>query len=315
MIALVLLGISVRAARACSRFCADPPVRLFPPAGSEVPEVAGNLVYFKVLAAEPGRLELVTAQGRRVPASIRSIGPDRVFAPEKPLPAGQELVLRYQQLCSGKLTDQKQVFRTGPSAQPKLRAAALQITEQGTRYPGDARNESRFYRVQYYSPEETAVATHLLETTFRIDGRRLELERPFPEVPIVLIEAWCNAEWATGWHVDSCGRLHHVPVGEHTLTVDSHLVGSNATVAAVSTRLTFDCSASMPRPASTFGAPPEAPTPSARPAPSASSAPPRGTRSFNCGVEHRTPDRRAGGALLVFVLLLVARRCSARANA
>jgi hypothetical protein len=271
------------------------------------------LVYFKVLAAQPGRLELVSAKGGRVPASIRSIGSDRVFAPEKPLPAGQELVLHYQQHCSGKLTDQKQVFRTGPPAQPKLRAAALQITEQGTRYPGDARNESRFYRVRYYSPEETAVANHLLETTFRIDGRQLELEKPFPEMPIVLIEAWCNAEWATGWHVDSCGRLHHVPVGEHTLTVDSHLVGYDETVAPVSTRLTFDCAVSPPQPASTPGAPPEAPTPSARPAPSASPTPPRPTRSFSCAIERHTPEQQAGSALLVFVLLLAARRWSTHA--
>lgn len=277
-----------------------------------MPEVAGNLVYFKVLATEPGRLELVTAKGGRVPASIRRIGPDRVFAPEKPLPAGQELVLHYQQHCSGKLTDRKQAFRTAAPAQPKLRAAELQITEQGTRYPGDARNESRFYRVQYYAPEETAVATHLLETTFRIDGRRLELEKPFPEMPIVLIEAWCNPEWATGWHVDTCGRLHHIPVGEHTLTADSHFVGHDATVAAVSTRLTFECGGSLPRPASTPSAPPEAPTPSARPAASASPAPPRGTGSFSCAIEHQTPKQQTGSALLLFVLLLAARRCARR---
>lgn len=277
-----------------------------------MPEVPGNLVYFKVLAAQPGRLELVTARGGRVPSGIRSIGPDRVFAPEKPLPAGQELVLHYQQHCSGKLTDRKQAFRTGPSAQPQLRGAALQITEQGTRYPGDARNESRFYRVQYYPPEETAVATHLLETTFRLDGRALELEKPFPEMPILLIEAWCNAEWATAWHVDSCGRLHHVPAGEHTLTADSHLIGHDQTIAAVSTRLTFDCGVSPPRPASTFDAPPEGPTPSARPAPRVPPAPPSRKTSFSCAIEPQTAQQQAGSLLLVLVLVLAVRRWSAR---
>lgn len=76
-----MLGpLRTRPAASCSRRCSDAPVRLFP----AVAEVPGNLIYFKVLVADPGRLQLVTVGGQSVPANVRRIGDDRVFAPEQP---------------------------------------------------------------------------------------------------------------------------------------------------------------------------------------------------------------------------------------
>ena len=63
--------------------------------------MAGNLVYFQVLAEDPGPLALRTAAGDAIAASIRTLGSDRVFAPEAPLPENTSLVLEYRESCDG----------------------------------------------------------------------------------------------------------------------------------------------------------------------------------------------------------------------
>lgn len=264
-------------ASACSKFCQDAPIRLFP----QLAEIPGNLVYFKVLADDPGPLALTTAKGERLSASVRRIAGDRVFAPDQPVPAGVELVVHYQQRCLGKILEQTQAFKTGSPVEPMLRPAESQIVEEGTRYPGDTRNESRFYRIRYYSPDAASGITHLLETVATVDGKVLDLTETYPQQPLVFIEARCAGETAAEWGVDSCGGLRFVPPGERTLVITSHVIGSHASVNPVTTRLSFDCGASRPRP----------PTASSGPALTVSSAPPsqrvgaptaRRTSRFGC---------------------------------
>lgn len=264
-------------ASACSKFCQDAPIRLFP----QTAEIPGNLVYFKVLVDDPGSLTLTTAKGERLRASVRRIAGDRVFAPDQPVPAGVELVVHYQQRCLGKILEQTQAFKTASPAEPMLRPAESQIVEEGTRYPGDTRNESRFYRVRYYSPDAASGVTHLLETVATIDGKVLDFAETYPQQPLVFVEARCAGETATEWGVDSCGGLRFVPLGERTLVITSHVVGSQAPVNPVTTRLSFDCSASRLRAAPAPSGPALALS-SAPPSPRVGSPTARRTSRFGC---------------------------------
>src|SRR6187399_1877938 len=74
-------------AEACSIPICTTPVRL--PTGGRM---AGDHFYFKVIDVDPGVLSLRTAEGEPIAASIRTIGNDRVFAPEQPLAAGTSVV-------------------------------------------------------------------------------------------------------------------------------------------------------------------------------------------------------------------------------
>jgi hypothetical protein len=307
-----VLSASTRSADACSTVCTNPPVRLFPP----VAEVPGNLVYFKLLVKEPGPLALTTEKGEPIAASVRRIGTDEVFAPERPVAAGKRLVFHYQHRCMGKLVEGAHKFVTGPTVKPELRPAELQVVEQGTRYPGDPRNESRFYRLHYYSPDAGPGVTHLLETTAALDGRPLELAETYPQQPLVFIESRCSAESPDEWGVDTCGVVRSVPNGARTLTVTSHIIGMVAPVNAVSMPLVFDCGA-----ASAFrtGARPSAsathptPAPSTHPTPAPSTHPSKRPRAISCGLDAGRPPLFPAN-LVALLALLAFRRARRRTS-
>jgi hypothetical protein len=208
----------------------------------------------------------------------------------------------------GKLVEGAHKFVTGPTVKPELRPAELQVVEQGTRYPGDPRNESRFYRLHYYSPDAGPGVTHLLETTAALDGRPLELAETYPQQPLVFIESRCSAESPDEWGVDTCGVVRSVPNGARTLTVTSHIIGMVAPVNAVTMPLVFDCGA-----ASAFrtGARPSASA--AHPTPAPSTHPSKRPRAISCGLDAGRPPLFPAN-LVALLALLAFRRARRRTS-
>src|SRR5687768_10530519 len=97
--AAVALFAVVETASACLTDACDPPVRL---AGMEF--VPDNLVYFEITPDNPSAMTMRTAAGEPIPASIRTIGNDRVFAPDAPIPPETDVVLEYEESCHSSST-------------------------------------------------------------------------------------------------------------------------------------------------------------------------------------------------------------------
>jgi hypothetical protein len=162
------------AAKACSiALSCQAPVRLFP-AGMPVP---GNLIFFQLLASQPGPLTLRAADGTVIPASIRSIGGDRVFAPDADVPAGLELRLEFSTVCpeSGfglTPTQQTFVFRTKAAAPLELPTPSLTLVDEGrTReHPVMVDSSVGFVALRYWNACTTCSAAHLTDTHFRVEG-------------------------------------------------------------------------------------------------------------------------------------------------
>ncbi len=147
----LVAGLSMTAggeARACgSGAWCEPPVRLFRFPESPVP---GNLIHFKVLVEEPGELTLRTRDGTIIPAGIRTIGDDEVFAPLADVAAGLDLELEYTLKCpsSAPVSDKGVfAFSTFDHMAINVEIPALEVYEQGIRYPGLRNNEAVFSRL------------------------------------------------------------------------------------------------------------------------------------------------------------------------
>ena len=160
-------------AQACSRAATcDPPVRLFP-AGATIP---GNLIYFKVLAREPGELTLRAGDGRIIPGSIRIIGSDRVFAPDAEVPAGEHVELIYTTVCElpASIQPTREVFPFITSAaQPlELPTPSLTLTDQGktNQHPRAGHSTVGYVVLSYQTNCTTCSAAHLTDNVFQVNG-------------------------------------------------------------------------------------------------------------------------------------------------
>lgn len=167
--AALVLALVPGPAFACSQVptCA-PPVRLFPE-GARVP---GNLVYFKVTAADPGVLTLRASDGRVVPASIRTIGLDRVFAPDADLPPHQRLELEYSTVCPLPVGPQpaqgRFAFTTSepqPLEMPTPRLT-LEVLDEDSDHPAAHGIAAAYATLKYEAICQSCSAAHLTDTHF-----------------------------------------------------------------------------------------------------------------------------------------------------
>lgn len=308
-----LLGALLVATKAapCTRLCKDPPVYL-PPKQAEIP---GNLIRFRVLVPEPGRLELRAKGRKKLPASTRAMGRDRVFAPDAPVAAGTELTLSYELECGRERSEGEYTFRVGPPATVELRKAELTLYEVGTRDPGSAWNEAAFVRVRYGSPESSGNAGHLIQSTVTIDGRPYHFDGRESDAggSIIEITSDCMLRGAredADYQVDSCGALRNVPPGAHTVEVKPHLVGGDRELAPVRLEVTTVCPHGLrPVPAASHRipdvpAPPGSalPTAGAQPGASTSARTPPKQSSSGCALGAAAP----GTPSVVFLAALAA---------
>src|SRR5690606_15209219 len=200
------------------------PVRAF----GEASAIPANLIYFKIEVADPGPLSLRTADGTPVAASIRTVGGDRVFAPDEAVEPGTELVLEYEASCVGETPSMPltYAFMVDEPADVELRPAELQIAEQGVAYPGLTNNEAAFFRLRYYPPDANGAALHLMDHTATVDGKPFRVSIR-GGVPMVEVSTGCLPV-LQDYVQDTCGWFHAVPPGEHTVEVRSTIVGQTS---------------------------------------------------------------------------------------
>lgn len=224
-------------ASACSLPQCPSPVNL-PPA----PYLPGNLVYFQITADDPAEIALRTAEGEPIAASIRTIGTDRVFAPEQPIAEGTQLVLEYSLQCYGDPQPQTlpQTFEFMASAAVELafNPGRLEVEEVGVRQPGRD-GETSFVRVRHWPGESNGDTSLLMTHTAEVDGvpaSPLQLNGlDLIEVPVA-----CRPRVSDSMR-DPCGNLFTLPPGVHTVEVSTHVVGATTQPEPVSLQVEVQC--------------------------------------------------------------------------
>lgn len=212
----------IEEAVACTVPACDAPVRL-----EAMEDVPGNLVYFEITTDTPRGLALRTEAGEPIPASIRTIGNDQVFAPDAPIAPYTSVVLEYEEVCLGGSTPERRefAFRTAEHVPVTLQPGRLFVREYGVESPGRSYSEHSFVRVQLEANANYA-AHHLMTSTLTIDGQPWS---PWPLVGLnwrVSIDTFCPpGGGSTEIEYDSCGGIGSVPPGAHTLELRSHILG------------------------------------------------------------------------------------------
>ncbi|HTV25712.1 MAG TPA: hypothetical protein VMG12_43750 [Polyangiaceae bacterium] len=207
-------------ASACSLPTCEPPVRLAP-----LPYLPGNLVYFQVVAQiEPTDLVLRTAEGEPIAASIRTIGSDRVFAPEQPIAEGTSVVLEYSTVCFGEPAQRTYEFTTTAAATIELVPAQLDVEESGVKGPG-RNDEAAFVRVRHLSGDATGDASALMVHSYSIDGVPTGLREVGGQL-LIEVPVPCRPAVSTR-QIDTCGNLYAAPPGVHSVEVSTHIIGAD----------------------------------------------------------------------------------------
>jgi hypothetical protein len=201
--------------------------------------MAGDHFYFKVVDADPGVLSLRTAEGEPIAASIRSIGNDRVFAPEQPIAAGTSVVIEYQTECALEGVPQSYEVLVDPPGSIELGPAELQLLEQGTAYPGVPSDEASFVRVRHLSGDINGVATPLMTHTFLVDGLPARLGEINGQ-QVVEVSAPCHPS-STETRTDQCGVVYAVAPGVHTVEARTTIVGEVTQPAPVRLKVELRC--------------------------------------------------------------------------
>jgi hypothetical protein len=209
-----------------------PPTRYLP----------GNLVYFQIVGDDPPAIALRTAEGEPIAASIRTIGNDRVFAPEEPIAESTQLVLEYSIPCIGlepsNTLPQTFEFMTTAPGEIELIPARLEIEETGVRHPGRD-SETSFVRVRHWPGDGNGNASSLMKHTYTVDGLPV-WSRQIDGVDLIEVPVACRSQ-VVGALRDSCGRLDTAPPGVHTVEVSTHVIGATTQPEPVSLQVDVSC--------------------------------------------------------------------------
>lgn len=311
-------------ARACPSVCFHP-LRLFS-SGASIP---GNLVYFKVFVDRPIELSLKTADGTVIPASIRTIGNDRVFAPDEPIPPDTLVVLTYpSHACGGDADKIDFAFRTRESQEIALQAGRVVPREYGVVSPGSLTftsnvNSLAFQRFSFDgSYDTTGAARHLTDFEVSVDGQPAPIIATSWDSALEL-HAVCEAHGAVPQPIGTCHETILGP-GQHVVSIQPHVVGFADPLPA-QLDIDFDDACGLgradPKPTAAAGAGTPQNQPQAGASAASETSPPRritipSTQSAADGGCSTTGRRDSAGAawLALLALSFLRRKKSARAR-
>jgi hypothetical protein len=211
---------------ACSPDPCPEPVRTF----GENAHVPGNLVRFRILpGVDPSalNLELRTAAGELIPASVQGSDSERYFAPDQTMAPDLDLVLSYTRACNQWAEEPGEMpveyaFSTFESETPELLDPELVLIEQGQLFLGPDFPDHVFKRFRIYSGVNPSVAGHMLQLSATVDGTRFHIDSSGYE-PLLTLAA--NCEQTEPVSVDSCGTGGWLAPGMHTVELRSSVVG------------------------------------------------------------------------------------------
>jgi hypothetical protein len=167
-------------------------------------------------------LTLETAEGEPISASVQTLGPDRVFAPDQTIPAGTRVVLKYRPTCrpaEESLGEVEYAFTTGEAYTEGLMSeSSLKVTQQGQ----DTHRNQAFVKLRYeYGSRAGADAlAHLLELAPIIDGVKAPRDEDGLSLSVTTLCSKREEEIR-----DGCDVLSFVPEGEHDVVAKGKVIG------------------------------------------------------------------------------------------
>lgn len=228
---LALVGSYERAAQACSEPSCTAPIRLF--AQREVP---GNLVYFEVLVDDPGPLTLRKADGTPIAASIRTIGADRVFAPDEPIEPYTRVTLEYTPQCSDTPAEPQSLsFLTGSLEEPTLGELSARVVFEELVMNEATGALEHVVQVAFW-PTSSAYLEHLVSTRVTLG----DLPVSGTADGTIEVRTSCQPRQADAT-LTPCGDGVTVPEGVHVVEVSAHVVGAEEQPAPVALEVVTDC--------------------------------------------------------------------------
>lgn len=245
LFALVALALGAWSAPAfaCSYDPCGPAVRTF----GENARVPGNLVFFRV-EKDDATLALVTADGTPIPASVRTINGDKVFAPEQPIAANQRVRVRWSYKCtqSGWDLEDEYTFKTTEPVAPLTGHAELELLEAGLRPWSNTHRRETDWREGFadvlpgWSNDDELIGaySHLFDVRYEVDGKVV-----WKSGLALVVRTPC--ERAAAGNGSSCGDFDEFPAGPHTVSAIGHIIGTGVSLNA-SLEVNTSCNGAPP---------------------------------------------------------------------
>jgi hypothetical protein len=211
-------------AAACSWPCPGP-LRLF-----ERTDVPGNLVYFEVFdgffdeASLPFTLH--TAAGEPIAASVRQIDGRTVFAPDQPIADGTDVVLEYGFGCSGDAQPfERRTFAFSIAEAPVVAPPRPRVTlaRRGFLEEGSA-CDTAFVELRVEDETGWEWLADLTTISASVDGVGVGSGNAL-DFKSIELRSLCGPGAPNRYSHNSCGGSESIPVGVHTLTLTTTILG------------------------------------------------------------------------------------------
>jgi hypothetical protein len=120
-----------------------------------------------------------------------------------------------------------------------LRPAELVIDEQGLLQPNQP-GEQSFVRLHYYFPGATGGAYSLTSDRFTVDGNPANTVR-LNNTELIQITTRCGDSLTAEPQLDTCGFVHELPPGVHTVVATTTIVGQVTQPEPVTLQVELKC--------------------------------------------------------------------------
>jgi hypothetical protein len=238
VVALTAVSWGGRPAQACT-LAPCTPTLAFPESIRYLP---ANLVAFPLLVTDPGAVVLRRkGSGEVIPASVKMMGPDRVYSPDAPLPARESFEVVYPCPRVPGTTQTFSFDTTDPEVPPSVTSGELTIEEEGIASPGQPSNEAVFARVRFYTGHNLGIDGPVFSTA-TVNGQDLgwDYAALTNNEFILSVKARCSPV-SIDFERTTCGNIWAVPAGKVKVAVKTHLLGSPSDPASATIELDLRC--------------------------------------------------------------------------
>lgn len=240
LIGLTTLVLTPAQATACVTVpTCQSPLRVFP----VTENIPGNLVFFRVLI-KPFNASLRAIDGTPIPADVRIVGRDHVFAPLADLPAGLDVQLVYDDVCPPGAqvtvpglprpsTQHTFTFRTGPAGE--LETSVPSLSYAGRSIEGDIATTLVEVSAQ------NAATTHLTDIVATVSSERAGEIQTMPVSPEGMIALPISCAHPHLIAVNSCVGITQFGAADYMVAARFTVVGAGEQPASAQLPVTLAC--------------------------------------------------------------------------